>query len=250
MILLYGILCILLLPVLFLLIPIRYCVIGEMWRAHIRVTFLFGLFSIEKTIPSRKKEEPAAKAEMTEPGDPANSRQEETPRSEAEEEAEKTSRSAPSDETIEEVPGTEEENSPAEDTKRETPNKKKPSLLKQIRFAVHNGTLSEAAEALGKIILHGCPGQWRIYGRFGTGDPATTGMAAGACLAFLPDATSGVEWVYTESALALSCEGKGRVIPLYIAYIVIRLAVSRPVREFWQFRSGKESFSGGSYHER
>lgn len=144
----------------------------------------------------------------------------------------------------------EEENHSEEDTNEERRKKKKPSLAKQIRFAIQNGTLSAAAEALGKVILHSRPGHWRVYGRFGTGDPATTGMAAGTCMAFLPDTVSGVEWVYLESVLALSCEGKGRVIPLYIAYIVIRLAVSRPVREFWQFRSGKRVFPGGSNHER
>lgn len=56
MIVLYGILSVLLLLVLLLLIPIRYRIIGEMWRAHIRVSFLFGLFSKEKNDTAAKKE--------------------------------------------------------------------------------------------------------------------------------------------------------------------------------------------------
>lgn len=249
MIVLYGILGILLLLVLLLLIPIRYRIIGEMWRAHIRVSFLFGLFSMEKTIPLPKKTKLEPQEELAAQDDRPEHMSEEQEKGEAGK-VEDEPRSAPAEEAPHGAPRAEEKNRPEGEQNEEPQEKKKPSLARQIRFAIQNGTLSAAAEALGKVIRHSRPERWRVYGRFGTGDPATTGMAAGTCMAFLPDTVSGVEWVYLESVWTLSCEGKGRVIPLYIAYIVIRLAVSRSVREFWQFRSGKRVFPGGSNHER
>lgn len=251
MIILYGILGILLLLLVLLLIPVRYKIAGEMWKVHAKVSLFFGLFSIEKTIPPPKKKKAEA-GEIKE--EPAETEEEIKYSETVGGETKETKPAEPG--RNEEMPAEEKETSeskpdiPKDKDKKETkPKKKKPSLLKQIRFGIKNGLLSELLAALKKVILHSKPSKWRIYGRFGTGDPASTGMAAGTCMAFLPDVTSGVEWAYLESTHALFCEGEGRVIPLYMVYIVIRLAVSRPVREFWQFRSGKNVFPEGSHHE-
>ncbi|MDU5282544.1 MAG: hypothetical protein E6164_08240, partial [Dialister sp.] len=114
----------------------------------------------------------------------------------------------------------------------------KPSVFKQIHFAIHNGLAEEIFKTVYSLFHHSKPRSWCIYGEFGTGDPMTTGLTEGMAHAFLPDITESVVWKYLEPSYKIKGKGRGRIIPLYAIYIILRLAVSQPARRFWRYRQG------------
>ena len=206
---------------LLLLLPVCYEIHLEPWLFSCRITALFGLF--HKTISFSKEEE--AVEEDTDTMAELLAKAEAFHQEEAKEEMAtikepKTGLGQKKlwDEDIEEEDG--------------------PSLMAQFRFALDNGLLEKLFRVAGKLISHGYPRNWRIYGTFGTGDPMETGVISGMTAAFLPKETQGILWNYLERVIALSADGKGRMIPIYALYIAIRLAASKEARGFWQFRKG------------
>lgn len=125
--------------------------------------------------------------------------------------------------------------------KRETEEKKGASLWREIRFAMGNGLAERVLHAAGKLLSHSFPSRCRIRGDFGTGDPMTTGIACGMAMAFLAQETKEIQWNYLQPVNTLSGEAKGRIIPLTMIYIVGRLLLSRPAREFWHFRKEEKN---------
>lgn len=218
-----GMLAFLLAAVLILLlIPIRYTVTLVRWRFILSVSVLLGLWRKEIELPPAK-EEPLALAEMTE--EPEEDWMEET-LAQAEEKAEVHERLPDSGEAA---------------VEREPEEKKGHTLWEEIRFAMENGLAERVLHAAGKILSHSFPRQCCIRGDFGTGDPMTTGIACGMSMAFLAKETQEIRWNYLEPVNTLSGEAKGRIIPLTMIYIVGRLLLSRPAREFWHFRKEEKN---------
>ena len=118
-----------------------------------------------------------------------------------------------------------------------------PSHMEQLRFALHNGLLEKILHGLACCLSHGWPKRWSIQGEFGTGDPMETGILCGMTAAFLPKETSGIVWNYLDKVIHLSGEGQGRIIPIYVIYIVLKIIISKEARQFWHFRQG------GTQHE-
>ena len=118
-----------------------------------------------------------------------------------------------------------------------------PSHMEQLQFALHNGLLEKVCHALANGLSHGWPKRWKIQGEFGTGDPMETGLLCGMTAAFLPEETEGIVWNYLDKVMELSGEGQGRIIPVYVLYIVLKLIISKEARQFWHFRQG------GTCHE-
>lgn len=218
-----GMLAFLLAAVLILLlIPIRYTVTLVRWRLILSVSVLLGLWRKEIELPPAK-EEPLALAEMTE--EPEEDWMEET-LAQAEEKAEVHERLLDSGEAA---------------VERAPEEKKGHTLWEEIRFAMENGLAERVLHAAGKILSHSFPRQCCIRGDFGTGDPMTTGIACGMSMAFLAKETQEIRWNYLEPVNTLSGEAKGRIIPLTMIYIVGRLLLSRPAREFWHFRKEEKN---------
>lgn len=206
---------------LFLALPVRYDIHLEPWLFSCRITAFFGLF--HKTISFSKEEE--AVEEDTDTMAELLAKAEAFHQEEVQEET--TTKQEPKtelgqkkfwDEDIEEDDG--------------------PSLMAQFRFALDNGLLEKLFRSTGRLISHGYPRRWRIYGTFGTGDPMETGVISGMTAAFLPEETQDVSWNYLERIISLSADGKGRMIPIYALYIAIKLAASKEARSFWHFRKG------------
>lgn len=218
-----GMLAFLLAAVLILLlIPIRYTVTLVRWRLSLSVSVLFGLWRKKIEFPSAKEETPPP-VEMME--EPEENWMEET-LAQAEEKAEVQERLPDSGEAA---------------VERETEEKKGHTLWEEIRFAMENGLAERVLHAAGQILSHSFPRQCRIRGDFGTGDPMTTGIACGMAMAFLAKETKEIRWNYLEPVNTLSGEAKGRIIPLTMIYIVGRLILSRPAREFWHFRKEEKN---------
>lgn len=201
-----GLFC---LMILLLLIPVRYRFRLEMWKVSVEIKALFGIVRKRMVMPR-----------------PGNARAEKK-REEKEEMPDHKTDTALQEE---------------EKKKKEDPEKKKtkekPSVFRQIQFAVNHGLAEEIIKAFFSLFKHSKPREWRIFGEFGTGDPMTTGVVQGTTLAFLPEITEEVEWKYLEPAYKIKGEGRGRIIPVYAAFIILRLAVSKPVRQFWRYRQG------------
>ena len=198
-----GLFC---LMILLLLIPIRYQFRLEMWKVSVEIKALFGLVRKQIIMPR-----------------PENARAEKK-REEKEE--------IPDHKTDTALP--EEEKKKKEDPEK----KKKPSVFRQIQFAVNHGLVEEIIKAFFSLFKHSKPKKWRVFGEFGTGDPMTTGVIQGTAVAFFSEITEEVEWKYLEPAYKIKGEGRGRIIPVYAAFIILRLAVSKPVRQFWRYRQG------------
>ena len=118
-----------------------------------------------------------------------------------------------------------------------------PSHGEQLRFALHNGLLEKVFCAVSDCVSHGWPKQWTIEGEFGTGDPMETGLLCGMTAAFFQKETSGIVWNYLDKVIDVTGGGRGRIIPLYLLYIVLKLIISKEARQFWHFRQG------GTHHE-
>lgn len=216
-----GMLAFLLAAVLILLlIPIRYTVTLVRWRFTLSVSVLLGLWRKEIELPPARKE-PSPQVEITE--EPETDWMEEA-LAQAEEKAE----------VHERLPD-------AAGAQAEREEKKGVSLWREIRFAMGNGLAERVLHAAGNLLSHSFPSRCRIRGDFGTGDPMTTGIACGMAMAFLAQETKEIRWNYLQPVNTLSGEGKGRIIPLTMIYIVGRLLLSRPAREFWHFRKEEKN---------
>ncbi len=216
------ILAVLIVLLVLLLIPIRYRFSLEMWKASVTVRALFGLVS--KTIIFPKPKGKKKKENLPDEGTPAKIEEEQPIEIDRE-----TGRAK-------EAPADEPERKAEE--KQEKKQRKRPTLLQQIQFALENGAVEAVLKAAVAILAHSLPGRWKLYGEFGTGDPMVTGMLQGMTKAFLPGPTEEITWKYTESSYRIKGEGWGRIIPLYVIGIVLRLAVSLPIRQFWRYRQG------------
>lgn len=205
---------------LLLLIPVRYQFKLEMWKISVEIKALFGAFSKEVVIPGGGNDKAEEKRKQTEENEkiPDLERESITP---AEKENKEINQGI---------------KKPAE--VKEKKSKEKPSVFKQIHFAIDNGLAEEIFKTVLSLFNHSKPRSWSIYGEFGTGDPMTTGLTEGMAHAFLPDITESVVWKYLEPSYKIKGKGRGRMIPLYAIYIILRLAVSQPARRFWRYRQG------------
>lgn len=184
----------------------------------------------EKTAPAPKKEEPAEKG--PERKDPVPEKEEKT----SEEARQELNRILDEyDRFLDEE--RKDGNLPEPEEKEE---RKRPSLRAQLRFALRNGFAEKAMGTVSALIRHSFPGHWEVTGEFGTSDPMTTGILCGMTRAFFVKETKDVIWRYTESVMDLTISGRGRIIPLYAAYQLLRLILSRQAREFYHFRKGRE----------
>lgn len=220
-----------------LLIPVTYSLRFEKWQLDFRISWLAGLLQRKKqvAIHSPGKEEPEIE-DTVEAG----------PEDEKEKEEWEFPGPAVADEgKIDNAPENREEIPPAEEPRPEDmeetgdkTEKEGPSLLSQIHFGLENGLAEALAAAISRLLSHSFPVYWHVEGALGLGDPMDTGILCGMIYASLPGAAQAIDWDYTEKVCTLKGESRGRLIPLYVLYILIRLAVSRPAREFWHFRQG------------
>lgn len=232
---------ILLILILILLIPLTYSISFEKWKLTVKVGALFGLISKTKEIdPMKKKpelsrEDEKAEEELNEALDELD----EKVTSEAKPlEPEKPVEIKTPEPGPEEKDAPKEEAPPGDEKEKKEKIKKKPSLLAQGRFALNNGLIKLVLIAVAKIIDHGFPRRWQVEGKLGLPDPMYTGVLQGLLYATLPGAAEEIEWDYLETVFTLKGKGRGRLIPLYVLYILLKLAVSREAREFWHFRQG------------
>ncbi len=211
----------LLLVLLLLLIPVRYTIVLEKWNISCQIQALGGLFHKELSfaMEEEKTDEPDADLmeELLQKAENAHGK------------------TAESDEKGKKGPGPVGKSFlSAEETEEEDG----PSLLEQLRFAMENGLLEKVFHAASRCLSHGWPSTWRIEGELGLGEPMETGILSGMIAAFFQKETQGIVWNYLDRVMALTGYGKGRVIPLYMAYIACRLLICKETRQFWHFRQG------------
>lgn len=115
---------------------------------------------------------------------------------------------------------------------------KKPGVLAVLSFAWDNGTIGIVLRAAGKLYRHSRPKKLRLSGRAGLGDPMQTGVLAGLLYAALPGA-SDITWDYTGRCFDVTAEAEGRVVPLYILYILGGVLASGPVRRTRAYLKGR-----------
>lgn len=222
---------------LILLVPVTYFVHFERWKLSLRIGFLFGLWRKEKVLARHEDEkEDEGKGNSSNEMKPVEEVQEEQPMEP------ESFEESPVDELSEEEDWDDEE-SPAGPGAEETESsesevQQKVSLWAQGRFALENGLAEELLTALSRLLSHSFPRHYRVEGALGLGDPMDTGMACGMVYALLPGAAQSIQWDYVERICTLKGTVRGRIIPLYVLYIALRLAVSKPAREFWHFRQG------------
>lgn len=231
---------------LILLLPFSYSLSFEKWKLEIKVSLLLGLISKRKAFSLHDKEEP--EEEDTEEAieeldhvldaweetmEPANPGDEEVP--------EKKEKEEPVPTGSDEKGKGEEEISISHKDEEETPPPKEkahPSYLAQFRFALENGLVERCLGSLSLLISHGFPQTLEVKGNLGLGDPMHTGILCGMVYAFLPKAAEEIRWNYVDKECTLEGTSRGRLIPLYVLYILIKLALPKPAREFWHFRQG------------
>lgn len=126
---------------------------------------------------------------------------------------------------------------PAE-TEAQDEETKKPGALAVLSFAWDNGTIGIVLRAAGKLYRHSRPRKLRLSGRAGLGDPMQTGVLAGLLYAALPGA-SDITWDYTGRCFDVTAEAEGRVVPLYILYILGGVLASGPVRRTRAYLKGR-----------
>ncbi|WP_416177644.1 hypothetical protein [Dialister sp.] len=221
----------------FLLVPVTYSLRFEKWKATLKIGFFFGLWRKEKGVAfhegEEEKGETAASFDKVEEGE--ESEQEPPIESETIETGAMEEISAG-----EEIPA---EGNPTgsagpEQASGEPESSQEVSLWGQIRFALGNGLAEELLSAVNRLLSHSFPRQYHVEGALGLGDPMDTGMLCGLAYALLPGAALSIQWDYIEKVCTLKGNIRGRIIPLYVLYIALRLAASKPAREFWHFRQG------------
>lgn len=263
-----GILVLLLILFLCLLLPVRYYFTFEKWKFFLHVDVPFGLWKKEIHVPKGKEDSaggppPEMQDGQEEPADaekmaavleeaersaahevPSGGEQKPDDESEAGHEQKTDKEPQSGGERIETeqgpTPAARSQLPEATTESLQSTDDATPSLFAQIRFAIRNGLAGRVFHGAWKLLLHSFPGHWEVTGTFGTGDPMDTAMVQGLFCAFLPGVADGVIWNYIEQADTLQGKGRGRIIPLYAAYIALTVLLSKEMREFWQFRKHSE----------
>lgn len=265
MIVLYTLLAVILVIILILSIPVTYSLTFQKWNVRARGSVLFGLLSKEMVFPSPKEKEEVSEDVLDELNEALDELEKEKASEKEEEvkveiishgepdahregvqvpEEKEVVPSAPDKEEAEETSFREErfpEKEDREEGKKKKNEKIRPSLLAQFYFALDNGLIGKVLGAACRVVIHGAPYHWEVEGRLGTGDPMHTGILQGIGYALWPRGTESIVWNYTDKEWDLKGRGQGRLIPLYVVYLLLRLALSREAREFWHFRKGGKS---------
>lgn len=233
---------------LILLLPFSYSLSFEKWILEIKVSLLLGLVSKRKifSLPDDDQEEPEEEdaEEAMEELDHALDAWEETmgPAGPGDEEVpDKKEKEEIGPTGSDEKGNGEKEISISHQDEEETPPSKEkahPSYLAQFRFALENGLVERCLGSLSLLISHGFPKTLEVKGNLGLGDPMHTGILCGMVYAFLPKAAEEIRWNYVDKECTLTGKSRGRLIPMYVLYILIKLALSKSAREFWHFRQG------------
>lgn len=239
--------CILCLFFLALFLPITYRISFAAWKLEIRISALGGLLSKKKFFSFHKektmKEEEEKKEEESISSESAREELnrvldewEDNQASEEKDEEDKKAAEVKRQETAEE-----EEKLPSADDSGKAPLKKEkahPSYAAQLCFALDNGLAERCLKGALRIAAHGFPGRYHIEGELGLGEPMHTGILCGLVYTFFLKAAEDIQWNYVDRVCTLSGRAGGRLIPLYLLYILLTLALSKPAREFWHFRQG------------
>lgn len=206
-----------------LLCPVRYRCRADRQGGMAEVSLLGGLYRKRMAWPE-PEEVPAAE---TEEGNASDESEPETPQPmEAETPLLLDGEGYPAEEPL-----------PAE-TEAQDEETKKPGALAVLSFAWDNGTIGIVLRAAGKLYRHSRPRKLRLSGRAGLGDPMQTGVLAGLLYAALPGA-SDITWDYTGRCFDVTAEAEGRVVPLYILYILGGVLASGPVRRTRAYLKGR-----------
>ncbi|WP_299145616.1 hypothetical protein [uncultured Dialister sp.] len=243
MIFVYGTTIFLALVFLLLLVPLSYTLSFERWKLDIKVCWLWGLISKGQTFSFYKPEdesgEPVEEGALAELDETLDAWEETLTAGEKEEAPSENGKKeeikeieTPASPVQEEEPPLEKEEEPAAHEKSH------PSYLAQLLFALDSGLAARCLQAAGNLISHGFIRKWHVEGGLGLGDPMHTGILCGLFYAFLPGGAEEISWNYVDKECTLSGYGRGRLIPLYVLYILLKLALSKPAREFWHFRQG------------
>lgn len=226
----------LLLLLVLLLIPVTYSVSFQKWQLAIGIRLFFGLFSKHRDIIFHEEKVEDEKPEE-DIEDKSNNRDLHEVAEEPPEEGKIPEEDGDFEEAEMEGPVVEEEGE-EEEIPSELDKQEEVSLLAQIRFALDNGLAEELLSAAARLLSHSFPCKYHAEGSLGLGDPMDTGVLCGMFYTLLPEAALSIQWVYTERICTVKGYVRGRIIPLYVLYIALRLAVSKPAREFWHFRQG------------
>lgn len=115
---------------------------------------------------------------------------------------------------------------------------KRPGIPAVLSYAWNNGTLRILLRAAGRLYRHSRPRHLVLAGRAGLGDPMKTGVAAGLVYAALPGACR-IAWDFTDAVFDVSAEARGRIVPLYVLYIIGGVLAAGPVRRTRAFLKGR-----------
>lgn len=237
---------------LILLAPVRYAFTADRKGITAEVSLFFGLLGKRKSFPDREEEKQEEKPER--PAAPEMPAVPETPseissdsgKSGIPERDDGESSSREAQQELDQILDAydraldEEREAGREAEMPETEEDVRPSLWAQIRFAVRNGLAEKAFSAGSALLRHSFPGRWEARGEFGTSDPMHTGVVCGLTRAFFCRETKDVVWNYVEPKTDLTISARGRILPLYAVYIVLRLILSKQAREFYHFRKGRK----------
>lgn len=199
-----------------LLCPVRYGLLADKDGAAVHLSLFGGLWKKDRTWGTARVEAKASTPEKTaRPAPPAPSDAAGTSASETEEK-------------------TEEKEDAGEDKKN------KPGALAVLSFAWDNGTVPIVVRALRRLWRHSRPGYVYFTGRAGLGDPMETGVLAGVMYAAFPGCTR-LDWDFTDRVFEARAEAGGRIIPLYIIWILGGVLAAKPVRRTWSFMKQGEA---------
>lgn len=115
---------------------------------------------------------------------------------------------------------------------------KRPGIPAVLAFAWDNGAVRILLRAAGRLYRHSRPRHLVLAGRAGLGDPMKTGVAAGLVYAALPGACR-IAWDFTGAVFDVSAEARGRIVPLYVLYIIGGVLAAGPVRRTRAFLKGR-----------
>lgn len=115
---------------------------------------------------------------------------------------------------------------------------RRPGMPAVLVFAWDNGAVRILLRAAGRLYRHSRPRHLVLAGRAGLGDPMKTGVAAGLVYAALPGACR-IAWDFTGAVFDVSAEARGRIVPLYVLYIIGGVLAAGPVRRTRAFLKGR-----------
>lgn len=127
---------------------------------------------------------------------------------------------------------------PGRDGRPAADEEKRPGIPAVLSYAWNNGTLRILLRAAGRLYRHSRPRHLVLAGRAGLGDPMKTGVAAGLVYAALPGACR-IAWDFTGAVFDVSAEARGRIVPLYVLYIIGGVLAAGPVRRTRAFLKGR-----------